>query len=205
VNLRVDLIESYERRSASALSLRSVLRIGTFALPALLLLGVAVFVFNMIRVKNELNILESQWDALRPRKEQAQALRDTLLANEAILKEMQDWQRARLPVEAQLVGLMEHTPAGIQYRQLRVTHRLQLLNEQAPARFYGLTINGRAEGKLAEQSVQLLRLRLEDAAAFTGRVETVAVTEFGADLGENAQKTDRTFTIQAAYTPIVFE
>jgi hypothetical protein len=205
MNLRVDLIETHERRSASVLNARSLVRIGMFTLPSLLLLGIAVFVLNMIYVKNQLSILESQWDALRPRKEQAQALRDALLANEAILKEMENWQRATLPFDQQLVGLMEHTPSAIQFRRLRLTHRLQLLDEKQPARYYGLQINGRAEGKLAEQSVQILRRRIEEGAAFTGRVDAVAVAEFGADPTDNARKTDRTFTIQAEYTPIVFE
>jgi hypothetical protein len=205
MNLRVDLIDDSERRSASLLNMKSMMRIGSFVVPSVFLLLIVIQAINTIRVKNELGVLESQWESALPRKQQAQKVREELLRNEALVAELDGWKKAMVPWDEQLLGLMLAAPPNVQFRQLRLSHHLQLIDDKAPARFYAMDIEGRAVGDLAEQSVQLLRRRVQEGDMFTGRVDTVVVSQFGADTAEAARKTDRTFAIQATYLPMEFE
>ena len=205
MNLRVDLIDDTERRSASVFNLKSLIRIGSFVIPAIILLVVVVMAVNIVRVKSELTMLESQWDAYRPMKQQAQNIRQELLGSKAIASELDGWRNAVIPWHDQLIGLMRSCPPNIHIKQLRLSHRLQVLDDKVPARYYTMDLTGRAVGELAEQSVQLLRRRIQESHAFTGRVDTVVVSQFGADVADNARKTDRIFEIQTVYYPRTFE
>ena len=205
MNLRVDLLESYEQRSASLISLRSIIRVGWIVLPIAVVLLIAVFIVNTTRINSELDLLESEWEAAKPHRAEAAEMRATLAVNENIVSELDGWIESRLTWNDQLTGIMVAVPPTIQIRSLRVDHRLQLLDDESPARFFTLMLSGRSLGETAEQSVQLLRQRLIGLSAFAGKVDNVVVAQFGADTAADAGKADRTFTIQSTYIPRIFK
>ncbi|MBN1558329.1 MAG: hypothetical protein JW951_09310 [Lentisphaerae bacterium] len=205
MNLRVDLMEPDERRSASLINLKSLIRIAWFAVPAIVILLIAVFIINTTRISSELALLEREWEAAKPRRAEASALRSELAVNRNIVAELAGWTNSRIAWHSQLSGLMTAVPPTIQLRALRVDQRLQLLDKEGPARFFSMALDGRSVGDTAEQSVQLLRRRLTEIPVFTGKVQTVTVAKFGADPAPGADRTDRTFTLQCAYLPRLFE
>lgn len=205
MSLRVDLIYDSERRSGSPVTLKSLLRLLSVGVPLVLLGIVGIAFLNMVRLRAEADILEKQWEGIRPQKEQAEAIRNELLTNTRVVDELEQWRNARIGWYGQLVGLMQHTPRTIQLQRLQLLYNMELLDNKTPIRKFTMRLGGRAVGGSAERSVELLRVRLEQAPPFGALSESVTVPQFEADKARGAEKTDRVFTILLVYNGAPFE
>lgn len=119
MNLRVDLLQDAERRSASVINPKSIIRISSIVAPCILLLAVAMFVFSMVLISNRLEDLETQKTELQKPQQEALALKSELDANRKILTELGLWSTSCLPMDVFLTAIQESVPERkIQFKSL---------------------------------------------------------------------------------------
>ncbi len=201
MNLHVDLILESEQRSASVFSVKALARFGTVAGPILAVLLLAWAVFGFLRLKGQVNDLETQWKAAEPRKLSSLRYRQQLSANKKIMDELEGWQASQLAWHTQLIAVQQEIPDTVQLHRMLINQTLQLVNNRTPTRTFIMTIDGRAMGDTAETDIQSLKNHLEHADAFVGIVKEdgVRVPVYGADPTPGVNRADRIFKIQCMY------
>ena len=205
MNLQVNLILKSEQRSGSPVSLKSVIRVASIAVPVGLLVMLSSAFANVVLLGNELRVLESQWTDARPRMEETARLNKELTVNRKIMKQLQGWKRSHIDWHEQMSMLGDEVPATIQLESLTVSQMLQFLDNKVPARVFVIMLKGKAIGHDAEQAVHLLQRGIEETPAFADLIETIRVIKYGADNAEDAREYDRVFQIECAYRPRRFE
>jgi len=207
MNLRVDLILESEQRSGSIFSPKSLLRIVTAVVPAILVILVAFAVLSVMRLKGEESALQARWDIAEPKKQAALKLEQQLAANRRILEELKGWKNSHIDWHAQLVGLQEQIPPRVQLSALTINQSLDVIDDKTPARMFAMEIEGRAIGLSAERDVQHLKERLSKTEPFAAAMveNGVQVPVYGADPSATANRQDRVFKIRCVYMPREFK
>jgi hypothetical protein len=205
MNFRVDLITEAEQRSGSIISVKGLTRILTFAVPAAIIVVLATAVLEMVGAASESSLLEEKWQITQPRIAEADAARETLVRNEAILADMHGLASSRLAWSAQLRGLIRQVPPTLQLTQLTVGQSVQQDARKGPSRAVTMIVEGRAVGATPDEDVDLFRERLRSADGFAGQTEAVDISSFGADTRPGASKDDRVFRISCQYKPREFK
>lgn len=202
MNLRADLIFPGEQRSASGVSLRSVSRVATIVGP-LVVAGVIVYiVMNSLNLNSKVRAMERLWLETEPRKEQAMKVLQQGKANDAILKEIQGWQRSRIDWHTQLLALQRMVQPRLQFSVLRLSQVLQTGENKEAERTYTLAISGKAVGRGAETAVEGLQKDFLETEPFKEYIERAEIPKYGAD---PADKENRIFQLDCTYKPRVFE
>jgi hypothetical protein len=200
MNLRVDLILPSERRSASLINPKIMLRAVTVVVPLILAVCIVMLVFNMITLGNQLSMAEADWAEMEPRQKEALSLRGTLARNVQILSEIEGWSASHIDWHRQLLALQEAMPAELQLTSLRVEHAFRGADQNVPGRLFALTLDGRGAETTAERDVERLRSRLRGSGPFEP-IEDATVDAFGAD---PKSRSDRVFRIKCRYQPRTF-
>jgi hypothetical protein len=205
MNLRVDLILETEKRSASVINAKSVLRISYIILPVILFLIIGGFVLSVWQLNSNLKTLEDGLAIDGPKKDKALKLRAEFQENLVILEEVKGWQKSHLSFYEQLVGVQKEVPEKIQLQNLTINHTVILTNN-APARVFTLSLSGKAFGDGAQSYVTQLENRLQKGPAFTNAMESAKVVLFKQpDNAADGNKSDRLFQIECAYKPRVLQ
>ncbi len=209
MNLRVDLILETERRSASVVSGKSLVRVAYIVAPILVVLIVAWIVVATISLGRELSDLQERWKTDEPKKEKAALLRKQLGVNKDIDKEVAGWGKSRLRWHDLLLEIQKQVPPTIQLRDLKITQNLVITNN-APARVFRMTLQGTAVGNDPEfnkANVQALKVRLEKIPVFYDVMEAggVRVERFEQPSDKDAQRNNRVFEVSCALKPRKFE
>jgi hypothetical protein len=202
MNLRADLILATEQRSASLINPKSIGRIATIIVPLIVVLLIASVVMNTMNLGRRVRDAETQWLATEPKKEKAQKLSLQAKQNRTMLGEIEGWHEARVEWNAQLAAIQEDVSPQIQMNNLRISQVLKLVDDKIPSRIFTLDIAGKAVSAGAEHAVEAFQRRLLTAPVFSGRVQTVEISRFGAD---PANKNDRVFQLGCTYAPRQFE
>lgn len=206
MNLRVDLILVNEQRSASLISRKMLIRLGSVVGPLLLLTLIAMQIASYLRVRADTAMKEDAWKALEPRQKAALQYAAAFQANGAIQKELEGWKKSHINWHEQLIALIRETPRNIQLQALSLSQVLQLVdNGKTPARAFSMVLKGKAVGDQAEQNVQEFNRKLMTAASFGGATTNAEVQQFGADTSKDAGKQDRVFQILCRYRERKFE
>ncbi len=198
MSLRVNLILEEEQRSGSKFNLKSVLRVTSVVLPALVILLIAQQGLRTFILSSQLNILESQWNALEPRQKQANRLLARLNANRTTISEINAWQQAKPAWNELLSAVMDAVPETIQLTSLRITLADNTDNTMAPSppeRTYQIMMDGVTRDQHSMTVVQTLEKNLLTHPAFVPVTESVKVANFAADL-ESKDVWNRVFTIE---------
>lgn len=203
MNLRVDLILQTEQRSASVISVKSILRISIIIVPVILLLVFASSFLSNSKLVRDLHKLEVEWRSVEPQRADALRLLDAFKVNSDIKKELDGFKNSNISWNKQLTGLMREAPREIQIQKLRITHTLQLVDD-IPARTFVLTLNGKAVGPKAADNVQLLLDRINRSESFELAVENAIIPEgsfTAVSTGTTVHEYDRNFQIDCKYKP----
>jgi hypothetical protein len=206
MNLRVDLILESERRSASLINPKSVMRISAIIGPVLLVIIVGTFAFNIWQLNNHLDSLKKTLEVELPKKERAVKIKADLNANLLLLSELDGWQKSRIDWADQLLGIQKQVPDKMQLETLMVNHSIQLTNDM-PCRSFTMKLNGKAVGEAASALVTQLRDNLPKSSASSNSLMTHPnVTKFSRPLVPTEEnRNDRIFQIDCSYKPRMFE
>ena len=207
MNLRVDLILPTEQRSASVVSLKSLIRIAIIVVPIIILLAIAMGVLYMLSYRNDFKDMEEQWKDAQPKQEAAGRLRQELIANEDLAVKVAGWATSRLLWHEQLRGIQKAVQPEfkIQLLRLALSSSQFMVDNRIPARGGGLVVQGLALGENAEANVRNLQQAFLTSPALTGCVTQVEVKRFEASTVEKATKYDRFFQIDLNYAPRKFQ
>ena len=219
MNLRVDLILPTEQRSASVVSVKSLIRIAAIVVPLVLLIVIAWVVTSLMQTRGELNRLEAQWDefgaekAWGPKKEltpqkviDARNIKAELNKTLAIEKSLAGWATSRMLWDEQLKGIRKEIPPALRIQLTKLTVVSTMgVSSKTPVRANFLTMMGVAYGDNAETSVQTFQKALLNTSSSAGRVVSVEVPQCVDNKAPGANKSDRFFKIDMQYKPRKFE
>jgi hypothetical protein len=205
MNLRVDLILETEKRSASMLTPKMIVRLVSVVGPLLLVALIGWAVAKELVRNGELKTLEARWQATEPLEKKALQLSAEARANAGILAELKGWRHSHVNWSAALLELMRRVPAHLQLVELNLSQSFQVSEKGVPARVFAISLRGRTSGPEAENGVRSLAALLAEDAAFTNLVREVKIPTFAADTSEKAGKDDRVFEITCACREQPFE
>jgi len=202
MNLSVNLILPDEQRSASPIRLKLIVRL--MVTTCVLALGL-YFALNLIRIRvlhGQLDIAESRWNDLQPRRADSLKLIQEATENVAILDELRGWRDSRIAVHETLLSLAQLVPAQIQLTGLNIQHDFQLMKAQpSVGRSYAMSLSGRLAAQAAEVHVQAFEAAIKRSAAFSPLLQDVNVPKFGEGPKD---KTERVFQITCTFKPRSF-
>lgn len=206
MNLRVDLIEISERRSASPVSLAMFLRILTITLLAIIALVALLYGNRMREVREQLRVVKADIKQIKPQYDEQIALTTNLSRQKEVLGELKGWESARFPLYAQLKAIQGIVPPTIQLTELRVDRVLQTVDKKT-ARVFKMQIKGRATTSRADAEVDKFRQDLAKDPAIQPLLQEIVIPpgSFRQDPNPKAEKTDRLFEIVCKYKPMKFE
>lgn len=201
MNLRVDLILDSEKRRASVINPKLVIRVISILVPVLLGILLMAQIVVVRQLRGELRDLTRSLESAKPQQERAKAFVTEFQSHRAILEELSAWTNSLISWHGQLSSIMAVIPTNMQLRSLAVSQTFQLDENATPVRLFTTTLNGRAVGDQAEGSVRLLENALRDGDPFRMFTTNVSVPLYGADESPTASRHDRVFEIASQYNP----
>jgi Tfp pilus assembly protein PilN len=205
MNLRVDLILDAERRSASVVSLKSLLRILCFVGPALVVLLVGWFVWNLYDQKNALRRMQDELDSKKPRQEYAAALRGQVNTALDVANEVAGWKQARAQWHENLAALRKTVPPEVQLMSLTVNHEVQPTEQtRVPARNYTLVLGGQAFGNAADAALDSFDRNLKGLGVGPTNAPMFTKVDLRGQPVKGS-RCDRKFEVNCAFPPLEFK
>ena len=204
MNIRVDLILDNEKRSASLLNVKSIIRLAIIIAPLLVIVTVVLGGIGFMHSNVKLNNLKNRWELAEQRQKEAKALRDETAINNRIKNELLGWRASQMPWGEQMVALQRIAPSNMQFIRLNISQTLLLVNNSFPARQFVLTLSGKSKGSAAEANINTFIDTIKSSEIFTVPMEGVSIESFGEDRNEYATREDRVFEIKCTYNAKVF-
>lgn len=214
MNLRVDLIQETERRSATPVSVAFIIRISAFTLLAFAILGILLAINSISKNKRDLQYTESELTRIEPKYNAYVTLTNSLTHQRAILAECQGWERSRVEWHKAMLAFQSLVPERIQIREVRVNHELKP-DGRKTQRVFTLTLKGRATTSQADSDVAKLKNDLAQTEIFASVLvnkakdktdkEGVEMLNYNYDSAKEGTKADRIFEIRCNFKPRPFE
>lgn len=204
MNLCANLLYDGEMRSASMVSLKSMLVFAAFLIPVLVLIMILHAHIKLQESLSTLAVEEARWAVVEKQQERADKLRLELRAVNSAAAEIVGWQRSRPEWHLLLDGLRGHVPPDIQLKVMNVRHTLELNEKDNLQRLIIMTLNGRCIGPDADANVQGFRQHLLDEPPFDTAASNIVVSGLVEDLEPGAREGDRSFSIDMDLKPRVF-
>lgn len=199
MSLRVNLVAPEEERSAGGINAKSLGRIGTIAIPAIVVFIIAHQFFNGTLASSELRVLESRWETADPKQKHALKLAGRLRYNHETIKELEAWKASHIAWHEQLTAIMEAAPPTIQATTLILSqNRDTNLPDSPPVRNFTLTVEGKTSGENAMRYVEAFKDGITTHAN-AHVIASVDVANYNADMGEGAEELDRVFQLDCVY------
>jgi hypothetical protein len=204
VNLNTNFLYPEEMRSASMVSLKSMLQVAAILFPAII---VMLIFYAHVKLEEKLSALtleEARWAKVEVQKSRAETMNRDLRALRSSAEELEGWRRTRLEWNDLLNGLRGHVPASIQLKMLNARHSLELDAKGNLQRLINLTLTGRCAGPDADTKVQDFRRLISEQAPFSMIASNVVVSGLVEDLEPGAKEGDRVFEIGVEFNPRYF-
>lgn len=202
MNLRVDLIFENEQRSASLLNLKSITRVLAITIPSIILIIIALFVLDMMKINGELKDLEEAWANSQPKQQEAMTIAAERKNNLNTVAELEGWHDSRLTWNEQMLALMRIVHINIQLTTLTTTETVaEDEKSKIPTRFYKMMIEGETAAVDAEQIVNKLQDQLQKSPPFDKLVNENGSSVIRYERKKDGGANDRSFTIQCSYKP----
>ncbi len=202
MNMHINLILASEKRSASVVSPRFVLRLTYVLIPVLILLFGFLAYLQSRQLYKRLEWAQEQWEMKEPHYQKALQLKQEVMEIRKAEAEIVALRHARHRWTPMLQVLPEIVPSTIQLTQLQSQESLQVENSM-PKRHLMLKLWGRTRGVSPEADVETLRKRLFEHPQLSGIVSNAFIPQgsFRADTAPDADRTHRIFQIHAPLFP----
>jgi hypothetical protein len=211
MNLRVDLILPEERRSASRISPKLLVRGALVFALLVVVLGVTVVYLKATAVMRQRNAARDIWQGLEPKYKKAVALEKELRQNQMLLADLLSIRNSRMNWVEQLRALHRVVPENVQITRVNFEETMGKV-KNTPARLFTLTIYARAYardesrtfGGDPQQDVKEMERRLVADEHFSKCLRDVAVVggSFAVGRWPGAVENDRQFSIRCIYRPM---
>jgi len=199
MNLRVDLILETEKRSASVVNAKGLIRIVAIVVPLIVILLISLAVINIRSLSNELKNKEAEMNIAGPKRDEAIKFRAEVGKNKQALDELEGWRKSRISWSEQLLNLQGIIPAKIQLTSLRIMHGIE-----PPSRIYSMTMLGKAFGDQAKDNVELLG-DIKKNQAFSTVLKDSKVASYKRNNDPAVKTGEMLFGVEASYQPRSFK
>ena len=215
-NFRIDVILEEERRSASPVSIKLVVRIAGIVVAGVVLLVATVLVGNVLGLKAQASRINAQWAKLEPKQKAANIDKEDYEKNKAILDEIEGWNKSRIEWHKHLLQIRDIVPEGVELEQMTVKGGIGVADGHAAMQF-SMVIDGAARERVKKIVKLYPRNPQEDVMEFEKRLDTTSSFSkemlanvevppqfFTDDKSVGASKSDRKFKIVVTYKPRIF-
>ncbi len=199
MSFRVDLIADDERRSASAISVKSISRIGIIVIPTVIVFLIIIASLNSYMAKTQLLLLRSRWEAAEPKQRHAQQLVGRVNYNQKTIDELNAWKATRIAWHKQLVAIMQVTPETVRLKTLVMSRENSSTPPSPPVRRFTLVANSWTSGENAKQQVEAFESGFLKHPFVNHLIETTSIENYGADISKDAGPLDRVFQLECHY------
>lgn len=203
----IDLLLDEERRTATFLPVRALVRLASIFVFGSLLVATFLLFLASRQAQNQVADARTDWQDLKPKHEALLHLRGSLVDMRSAMRQLQSCNHARLAWGDELACVQRTVPLDVQLTALRVSQFVGGTTSTACAvRSYDLHLIGKTSGEDADAHVRVMLDRLA-SPAFSNRIELVTVPNggFRQDPGRGALRTDRVFDVLCRYRPRSFE
>ena len=203
----INLLMDEERRIASPLPLRVLLRIGLMLVCCGFAIATLLLVVSRRHAQNQAVLARAEWQDLKPQHDSLLRTRNALADVRNAARQLKACTHARLAWGDELAALQAVVPADVQLTELRVSQTVTSATWTVVAvRSYEMRLSGRSGGEEADVHVRRLIEGLS-SPAFSNRLEAVVVPAggFRPDPARGALRTDRIFDIVCRYRARSFE
>lgn len=201
MNLQINFIQPAEIRSASVVSIKSLLQIGAVMVPLALIMVIVLAYVGYAEQRSALALLEGTWSSTELRQQRAQALGQQLQDRKSALNELLGWGESRVDWSAMLADLRAGVPPMIQIKALQARQALEVGADGHAQRNLRIILSGRCEGPAAEEKVEMLRQALAVELPLREAVSEARVAAFREDTEAGATPDDRAFQLEVDITP----
>lgn len=221
MSLRVNLLRQEEYRYQGPVSLRLVMVLCGSLLGAGALLFIAFAMQNYFSLRSNMNSAQSEWQAIETRYNAVTTEQKNLLANQALIGELNLWTKTRPSWSSLLPSLQQIVPASVQLTRFAVRSEWQYIKPlppatsaqpegtpppapreipSIPARKSFISTEGRARGELADETVVQFVRTLREEAVYQPLLESVKLQRLMREVGQNeGAEADRIFEIQGEF------
>jgi hypothetical protein len=204
VNLNTNFLYPEEMRSASMVSLKSLLQISAGIIPLIIIILIAHAHIKLEEVRSALELEKNQWSNVEVRKEKAEKMSAELRTVTASATELNGWRRSRIDWNPLFEGLRRHVPPTIQLKVMTARHSIELDAKNQLQRVSKVILNGRCAGPDADAKVQNFRKVLGEQEPFAALARSVIVSGLVEDLEPGSREGDRVFQIEIDFQPRLF-
>lgn len=201
MNLNVNFIQPAEVRSASMVSIKSILTMIAIFVPLILILLISYAYISYAEQRSAQELAQGIWEKTEKRKNRSVELAGELKALQASLAELQGWQRTRIDWNEALLAIQQHVPTSAQLKVMRMEEKLEIDAKFQVQRIIKATLNGRCEGPEANAKVEAFRQALSDQPPFRDAIKSIEIMGFQEDTEAGADESDRVFQIEIVFNP----
>lgn len=201
MNLSANFIQPAEIRSASMVSIKSMLQMSLLLIPLVMAVVIAHAYVTYAEQKSTQELLEGTWANMEGRKNRVADLTADFKTLNAAMTEVAGWERSRLAWHELLDGIQRQVPATIQLKALQVRQTLGVSDKGIIERSYRMTLGGRCQGPMADARVEEMRRAFNQENPMGPLVKSALVTGFREDTEPGANEQDRAFQIEIDFNP----
>lgn len=195
-SLRVDLILESERRSASPVSIKAVVKIVGGLVITLVVGGVLLYVLGAQSAKRQLSGIEQEWNQTSKTEARIRQDQKDLAWLSDVQAEIEGWKKARMLWHQHLADFQALVPPNIQITSFIVDEQMPMSGNTS-YRSFTLNLLGRAEGENPRATVDSFLTSLRRGAGFSNLVEKAEVLKI--DTVPLDKTNHRVFTIRVNY------
>ncbi len=201
MNLQINFIQPAELRSASIVSLKSLVKIASVMLPLIVIILIVLAYVGYAEQKSSLGLLEDTWKSTEARQQRAQALGLQLEERKSALEELKGWSQSRPDWYAMMGTLSSVVPPVVQLKVLQARQALEVGEDGYPQRTLRIVMNGRCEGPDAEDVVEMFRRSIAVDSQMSDAIRAAQVAAFREDTETGSTPDDRTFQVEVDFIP----
>lgn len=199
MNLQVNMILDFERRSGSSISRKFVIRVVSVSVPIVLLCILIPLVIAARSAKQNRLAAEEEEKKLDPVYKVVMDLKEKSATYQFLLDDLEGWRQSRLDWYEMLTGLQMIAPPNVQFTRLTVNEKIELV-DTVPARTILMMMKGKVVGKDAKEDVRLLDRNMKEMSPFSSLLSGVEVRLLGGS--DNPEEPDvRVFDATCNFMP----
>jgi hypothetical protein len=222
MSLRINLLKENEYRYQGPVSLRFTILVSSALVGLILLVVLGLAAQRSMALRRNLRDARAEWTRIEPQFNKVSDLQKSLGANDALIGELALWSKTRPSWSKLLPALQQVVPESVQFTRLNARSEWQFLKPPAPpagsgaeagakskaqatelpnipARKAFVSVEGRARGDLADETVVQLVRTWREADEYRPLFESVKLQRLLRENVQGKEQPDRLFEIQGEF------
>ncbi|MBN1267973.1 MAG: hypothetical protein JXB04_00145 [Kiritimatiellae bacterium] len=181
MNIRINLIRENEIRQPGLMNPKMIMRMSLAALVGLIVLTIMLILLHVASVNRALSQARARHKKVDPVFQDVRALQQDLAFNQALLKDLQGWNKWRFEWQTILMDLQAAVPAPVQLTRLAIKSNMIMIHPPkwekkalpVPARRFSVHLDGIAAGERGDEVVVQFVRSLRTARGLDTLIDSV--------------------------------